>query len=83
VRRGMPFCLWDSCGEPRRSPDLWDFCGASGRPAHSLQLIGHRRTHDRGCVGTRRGRTGSVVDDYDDAAGAHLLLVISRVPIAC
>lgn len=44
MHRGMPFCLWDSCGEPRRSPDLWDFCGASGRPAHSLQLIEHRRT---------------------------------------
>jgi hypothetical protein len=34
--RGMPFCLWETRGERRRGPDLWDFCGASGRAAQPL-----------------------------------------------
>jgi hypothetical protein len=30
------FCLWETCGERRRGPDLWDFCGASGRAARPI-----------------------------------------------
>ena len=29
--RGMPFCMWETCGERRRRLDLWDFCGARTR----------------------------------------------------
>ena len=29
--QGMPFCMWETCGDRRRRLDLWDFCGARTR----------------------------------------------------
>lgn len=32
----MPFRPWGFCGEPRRGPDLWGFCGGDGTQLNEL-----------------------------------------------
>jgi hypothetical protein len=68
VYRGMPFYLWETCGERRRGPDLWDFCEASGHTQLSLSPAAGERGHggpgDRGeGPGARRAHPAAGVAD--------------------